>query len=243
MINDPGVFHAPDLYDPTNPNKGQQFYCWINLSRGGGHGPQRLTDAYTQLVRHLLLQSGRRLRAGGHPGMGPDKLAQWAQIFGISETNRLEIGGGHGFAPTPAWKRNTVWRGVDDRRQLQLGHRPGFPAAPRRSKWPMSWHPSPMAVRCINRKSSTRSWTARVRSSNRSSRKSCANYPSRHATLQLIQQSLFDVVDHGTARRVEDPRPELCRQNRHSRILRSMRPSRPGVCYNGMNSCPRMPGS
>ncbi|MCS6774620.1 MAG: penicillin-binding protein 2 [Anaerolineae bacterium] len=97
VINDPGVFELENEVDPTAP--GQKFYCWIGL-RGGQHGPQTIRDAIRNSCNTYF-----RKAIGGYPpesirGLGVDRLADWARVFGIGERYPdLGIAYTPGFAP------------------------------------------------------------------------------------------------------------------------------------------------
>jgi len=104
VINDPGIFNLPDKYDPTNPDKGQKFYCWLR----SGHGNQTIRDALRHSCDTFFYKA-----VGGFPpdniaGLGPDLLAKWANEFGIGEDFDLGIDTLKGLAPTQNWKERNV---------------------------------------------------------------------------------------------------------------------------------------
>ncbi|MDW8352106.1 MAG: penicillin-binding protein 2 [Anaerolineae bacterium] len=106
VVFDPGIFTLPDQYDPNNPDKGQKFYCWKRT----GHGFQNIRDALRNSCDTYFYKT-----VGGFVdererivGMGPDKLAQWAQEFGIGERTELNIDYSVGIAPTQNWKLRNI---------------------------------------------------------------------------------------------------------------------------------------
>ncbi len=106
VINDPGVFELPNEVDPNAP--GQKFYCWIGL-RGGQHGPQTIRDAIRNSCNTYF-----RKAVGGYPeenirGLGVDRLADWARVFGIGERYpNLGIPYTPGFVPKEVDKLRRV---------------------------------------------------------------------------------------------------------------------------------------
>jgi penicillin-binding protein 2 len=236
VINDPGSFRIPDLYDPGNLNKGQQFVCWIYGSTGGGHGPQRITDAIRNSCDTFFYKAVGGYQPEGIQGLGPDKLAQWEQTFGISETTKLEIGGGHGFAPTPAWKRNLygdVWT-TGDSYNMAIGQ--GFVLAT----------PLEMAnVMASIANGGTLYQPQIVQQVMDPSGKVLKPFqpkiirklPISDATMQLIQHSLFDVVDHGTAVQSKIPGFNYAGKTGTAEFCDDVA-VKTGVCYNGIKYLP-----
>ncbi len=106
VVFDPGIFILPDQYDPTNPDRGQKFYCWKRT----GHGPQTIRDALRNSCDTYFYKTVGGFAEGNEnfAGMGPDKLAQWAQEFGIGEKTELNIDYSVGIAPTKNWKLRNI---------------------------------------------------------------------------------------------------------------------------------------
>ena len=105
-IYDPGIFVLPDQYNPDDPERGQKFYCWKRT----GHGWQNIRQALRNSCDTYFYKT-----VGGFvdereniAGMGPDKLAQWAQEFGIGELTELNIDYSVGIAPTKNWKLRNI---------------------------------------------------------------------------------------------------------------------------------------
>lgn len=108
VINEPpgGVFELPNEINPSAP--GQRFFCWIGL-RGGSHGNQTVGNA----LRNSCNTFFRKAIGGYAPdqidGLGPDKLADWARMFGIGETYPdLGIDYAPGTTPKKVDKLRTV---------------------------------------------------------------------------------------------------------------------------------------
>jgi penicillin-binding protein 2 len=232
-INDPGTFILEDQY---TPGKGQQFYCWINLSTGGGHGPQRLTDALRNSCDTFFYKSVGGYEKEGIEGMGSEKLAKWTQIFGISNTNTLEIGGGNGFAPTPAWKRNTygeVWT-TGDSYNMSIGQ--GFLGAT-----PLEMANVMAAIanggtlfqpQIIHEVVDTKGKVIKPFQP-----KILRQLPISQETLDLIRTSLFDVVDHGTAVQTKIPGFDYAGKTGTAEFC-DYEAVKTGVCYNGIEYLP-----
>jgi penicillin-binding protein 2 len=104
VINDPGTFTLPDQYDPTNPEKGQKFYCW----KRAGHGNQTIRDALRNSCDTYYYKAVGGFADEDIDGLGPDLLAQWATTFGVGEETGLEIDHRAGLAPTKNWKLRNI---------------------------------------------------------------------------------------------------------------------------------------
>ncbi len=236
IINDPGIFRIPDQYDPTNPNKGQQFVCWIYAITGGGHGPQTISDAIRNSCDTYFYKAVGGYQPENIQGMGPDKLAQWAQTFGISETNKLEIGGGHGFAPTPAWKRNTygdIWT-TGDSYNFAIGQ--GF----------MGATPLEMANVIAAIANGGTLYQPQIIHDVVDSKgniikpfqpKIIRQLPISQEHIQLIQKALFAVVDRGTAVQSKIPGFNYAGKTGTAEFC-DYEAVKSGVCYNGIKYLP-----
>lgn len=236
IINDPGMFRIPDQNDPTNPSKGQQFVCWIYAVTGGGHGPQTISDAIRNSCDTFFYKAVGGYEPEHITGMGPDKLAQWAQTFGISETNKLEIGGGNGFAPTPAWKRNLygdIWT-TGDSYNFAIGQ--GFLGAT----------PLEMANVIASIANGGTLYQPQIIHDVVDSKgnvikpfqpKIIRQLPVSQEHIQLIQKALFDVVDHGTAVESKIPGFNYAGKTGTAEFC-DYEAVKSGVCYNGIKYLP-----
>lgn len=234
VINDPGLFTIPDLYDPKK--KGQPFVCWIYASRGAGHGAQRITDAIRNSCDTYFYKAVGGYAPENIQGLGPDKLAQWAQTFGISETNRLEIGGANGFAPTSSWKRNLygdVWT-TGDSYNFAIGQ--GFlGATPLEMANVMAsianggtlYQPQLIHDVVDSKGNIVKPFQPKI----------IRKLPISPATMQLIQKSLFDVVDHGTAVESKIPGFNYAGKTGTAEFC-DLEAIKSNVCYNGIKNLP-----
>ncbi|MGC9394687.1 MAG: penicillin-binding protein 2 [Anaerolineae bacterium] len=108
IINDPGMFYLPNKFAPDNPELAQPFYCWIYLQYGTGHGPMNVVDALAQSCDTFFYQVAGGYEETKFEGLGIDRLAAYAQMFGLGALTQIDIPGeATGLVPTPAWKRQT----------------------------------------------------------------------------------------------------------------------------------------
>jgi penicillin-binding protein 2 len=235
-INDPGAFTLPDQYDPENPNKGQQFVCWLYLSTGGGHGPQTVSDALRNSCDTFFYKAVGGYEPEGIQGLGPDKLAQWAKTFGISEDSLLEIGGARGQVPTPLWKRNTygeVWT-TGDSYNMAIGQ--GY----------MTATPLEMANVIASIANGGTLYQPQIikevvdhdgKVVKPFQTKTIRKLPISADTMALIQKSLFDVVDHGTAVQTKIPNFDYAGKTGTAEFC-DAEAFKIGACYNGIKFMP-----
>lgn len=108
-INCPGRMFLPNMFFPDDQSLAQPFYCWIFLQYGGGHGPMTVIDAIAQSCDTFFYQVG-----GGFPkpefrGLGADKLAEYAIMFGFGNRSGIDLPAETtGLVPTPRWKRQVT---------------------------------------------------------------------------------------------------------------------------------------
>ena len=73
----------------------------------GGHGPTNVFKALAESVNTFFYYV-----AGGYGnfvGLGPDKIKQYAQLFGLGQLTEIDLPGeSDGFLPTPKWKEETT---------------------------------------------------------------------------------------------------------------------------------------
>jgi penicillin-binding protein 2 len=109
IINDPGIFSLPNKFFPEEPKLAQKFYCWLRT----GHGPQKITDALrnscdTYYYKAVGGFKDDRIVGLEDPSLGPVKLGKWAELFGIGSKLGLETGVIPGEFPTAqSVRRNT----------------------------------------------------------------------------------------------------------------------------------------
>lgn len=100
LIEDPGVILVKNEYFPDDPTMAQPFYCWLR----SGHGKLNIVGAIAQSCDVFFYEV-----AGGFEdfrGLGVDRLAQYAELFGLGEPTGIDLPGElGGLVPTPDWKR------------------------------------------------------------------------------------------------------------------------------------------
>ena len=102
-LNCPGTIMLPNKYYPNDPERAQPFYCW----QRSGHGWLDIIHAIAFSCDIFFYQVG-----GGYErfeGLGLDRIVQYAQLFGLGETTRVELEQeAPGLVPTARWKRLTI---------------------------------------------------------------------------------------------------------------------------------------
>ena len=92
------------IFDPGKISIGQQdFVCWLDE----GHGDENVVEAIAHSCDVYFYEL-----VGGYldqfRGLGVDKLAKWAQAFGLGEQTHIDLPGeALGQIPTRQWKRLT----------------------------------------------------------------------------------------------------------------------------------------
>lgn len=101
----PGRVVVPNKYYPNDPGLAQPFYCWNR----GGHGSLDVVGAIAQSCDIFFYQVGGGFEATDFRGLGVERIAQYAQLFGFGELTGVELPGEiGGLVPTSRWKRLTV---------------------------------------------------------------------------------------------------------------------------------------
>ncbi|MDQ7029684.1 MAG: penicillin-binding protein 2 [Ardenticatenia bacterium] len=103
-LNAPGIIYLPNKYFPDDPSLAQPFYDWLPA----GHGVINVVRALARSSDVFFYKV-----AGGFPGeiegLGIERLARWARMFGLGELTRVDLPGEvTGLVPTPAWKRQAM---------------------------------------------------------------------------------------------------------------------------------------
>ncbi len=234
VIYDPGIFYLPDQYNPNS--KGQPFVCWLYLSTGHGHGDQTISDAIRNSCDVFFYKAVGGYEPEHITGLGPDKLAKWTMTFGISNTDLLEIGGGHGFAPTPLWKRNTygeLWT-TGDSYNMAIGQ--GYVlATPLEMANVMAsianggtlYQPQIIHDTVDAKGNVVKSFQPKI----------IRKLPISTPTMQLIQQALFAVVDHGTAVEAKIPGFDYAGKTGTAEFC-DAESVQLHICYNGIKFLP-----
>ncbi len=103
-LSAPGIIYLPNKYFPDDPDLAQPFYDWLPA----GHGVINVVRALARSSDVFFYKV-----AGGFPGeiegLGIERLARWARMFGLGELTRVDLPGeAAGLVPTPTWKRQAL---------------------------------------------------------------------------------------------------------------------------------------
>lgn len=108
-INAPGRITLPNKFAPDDPTLAQPFFCWIYIQNGGSHGPINVVDALAQSCDIFFYEVGGGFEATEFEGLGIERLAHYARLFGLGGLSGIDIPGeATGLVPTPLWKRQTL---------------------------------------------------------------------------------------------------------------------------------------
>jgi len=100
----PGRMIVPNKYYPNDPGRAQPFYCW-NQS---GHGSLDVVGGIAHSCDIFFYQVGGGLEETGFEGLGVNRIAHYARMFGFGEPTGVELLAEiSGMVPTSAWKRRT----------------------------------------------------------------------------------------------------------------------------------------
>ncbi|MEI7467483.1 MAG: penicillin-binding protein 2 [Chloroflexota bacterium] len=237
VINDPGIFVLPNKFFPEEPKLGQKFFCWLRT----GHGPQRITDALrnscdTFFYKAVGGYSAERIVGMENAELGPVKIEKWAKNFGISNTFGVEIGNVSGFIPTAQGVRRatgTPWT-TGDSYNLSIGQ--GY----------LLVTPLEMAnMIAITANGGTFYQPQLVREIVDSNgnvvkpfqAKPIAKSPISPATMNLIRNTLLDVVESGTAKSVRIPGFPYAGKTGTAEFCDDIA-SRQKICYPGIEEQP-----
>lgn len=95
-----GEMWVPNKFFPDDPSLAQRFVCWWKW----GHGDLNVIGGLAYSCDIFFYHAG-----GGYidrAGLGVEKLAQWANLFGLGEKTGIDLlGESAGLVPTPDWKR------------------------------------------------------------------------------------------------------------------------------------------
>ncbi len=97
-----GTLLLPYHYAPEDTTRAQTFSCWYER----GHGSLNIVGGIRESCNIFFYQV-----AGGYEdfrGLGIEKLADYARLFGFGETTGIELSGeASGLVPSDRWKRQT----------------------------------------------------------------------------------------------------------------------------------------
>jgi penicillin-binding protein 2 len=107
-INCPGRILLPNKLAPNDPGAAQPFYCWIELSAGHGHGSMDVVEGLAQSCDIFFYQVGGGFPETNFKGLGVQRLAAWAEAFGLGAPTGIDIPGEWEYdvsVPDEQWKR------------------------------------------------------------------------------------------------------------------------------------------
>lgn len=100
----PGIIYLPNKYYPDNQELAQPFYDWLE----SGHGNIDMVDAIARSSDVYFYKVAGGFRDQVSPGLGEERLAQWAEMFGLGQPTRVDLPSeSSGLVPTRQWKRLT----------------------------------------------------------------------------------------------------------------------------------------
>jgi len=101
----PGRVVVPNKYYPNDPGRAQPFYCWYR----SGHGSLDVVGAIAQSCDIFFYQVGGGFEETGFEGLGVNRIAYYAELFGFGEPTGVELPAEvGGLVPSSSWKRLTV---------------------------------------------------------------------------------------------------------------------------------------
>lgn len=102
IIFDAGVLWLPNKFKPDDPELAQPFYCW----KRDGHGRVDFITSLAISCDVYYYQVGGGYEPSGFEGLGREKLAQYAELYGYGAPTGVDIPGEvAGLVPTARWKR------------------------------------------------------------------------------------------------------------------------------------------
>lgn len=105
-LNCPGTIVVPNKYYPNDPGRAQPFYCWNRH----GHGRLDLVHGLAYSCDIFFYQVGGGLEEEGFEGLGLERMAEYARLFGLGEPTGIELPleEATGLVPTARWKRLVI---------------------------------------------------------------------------------------------------------------------------------------
>lgn len=95
-----GTMLLPNRYFPEDMTQAQPFYCWSKV----GHGHINVVTAIAQSCDIYFYQATGGF--GDFPGLGIERLGEYARMFGFGEPTGIELSGeASGLVPSDRWKR------------------------------------------------------------------------------------------------------------------------------------------
>jgi penicillin-binding protein 2 len=99
---DEGVLYLPNQFEPDNPDLAQPFYCWLRT----GHGEVSLISGLAWSCDVYFYQVGGGYYPAEYEGLGLERMANYAEMFGLGEPSGIDLPGEvGGLVPNKKWKR------------------------------------------------------------------------------------------------------------------------------------------
>jgi penicillin-binding protein 2 len=99
---DEGVLYLPNQFEPDNLDLAQPFYCWLRT----GHGEVSLISGLAWSCDVYFYQVGGGYYPAEYEGLGLERLAGYAEMFGLGEPTGIDLPGEvAGLVPNKKWKR------------------------------------------------------------------------------------------------------------------------------------------
>lgn len=103
-LNCPGKVIVPNKYYPNDPGRAQPFYCWNQA----GHGYLDIIGGIAHSCDIFFYKIGGGFEETDFDGLGVNKIAEYARMFGMGEPTGVELPAEiGGLVPTSEWKRKT----------------------------------------------------------------------------------------------------------------------------------------
>jgi len=101
----PGRIVIPNKYYPNDPGRAQPFYCW----KHSGHGWLDVVHGLAYSCDIFFYKTGGGFEETGFEGLGPDRIEQYARLFGLGAPTGIELPSeASGLVPSATWKRRTI---------------------------------------------------------------------------------------------------------------------------------------
>ena len=103
-LNCPGTIVIPNKYYPNDPGQATPFYCWNRA----GHGYLDVVGGIANSCNIFFYKVGGGYEPDRFEGLGPERIARYARMFGFDQPTGVELTGeSGGHVPDPTWKRLT----------------------------------------------------------------------------------------------------------------------------------------
>lgn len=101
----PGTIVVPNKYFPNDPGRDQPFHCWFRA----GHGTLDIVGGLAHSCDIFFYKVGGGFEEDGFEGLGVDRIAEYARMFGFGTCTGVELTAEiGGTVPTATWKRLAV---------------------------------------------------------------------------------------------------------------------------------------